>query len=667
MEEVFQSPVIEPVRFHHVAHLYTRPSEQTVEQTKPDVIQPKIEFEIWEAFPGEHMPPYLVVDRMHKINEATQDCCLAALDRKAIQEILSKVPDSVTREVNKTAKLWNVAKDVDETIPSILVQPIKRLRSAEYLRAKDWIPFVKSLTSFNLTNDVDERLALIRKAHLLRSVNMQLGPHALVCTNPGTGKTTWYQQEGIGSAIDKATPNSFLGFAKSPKEIFAGTVDHTDRAVAIDQLESQGAPELVRYLFQLMENGRALVSSGSVKFPVSSSATFAFLANPVGYNLNPAKSFNGLIAHLSSNPAIGRRFGIILYAVDIKVIEDAPMPEVLDKWRAAIDEFRAVEEFAFEEIQKIIFSKEVWPWLNNRNSDYAQGCVELLEGLLDDNVVSFLKEVVSPSGQRRTRAGALYCAIVDHLKEIALHAYEVAEIIDSAESYLSELMELNIRSIMNIASQWGKEDSARKSTLFVSLPGLEQEIVSAIELRKRAHPTELKFTLGEIRYTPKNEVYRGSFHEVVREFSRRKNASQRLGKIRTLFGFNLFKEQNEWVVALEKVEPIAEIHPLGTYETLDDFGKFGKSGNSVSPAGNSIFSMGQKRPAEPVSPTLTESPNAPNLPKKGEKSEFWRPDLELSRIEKKDGTVLLRCRKHPDERHDAFSWQNHLATFHHGD
>jgi hypothetical protein len=627
MQEVFAAPLNTIVRVHHVAHLYTKQMQPKSEVEEQEVLQPKIEFMLWQAYPGKHSQPYIVYDEQSKINTATQDTCFAHLRRKEIEQILPKLPNDTIGAINKIAKTWDNQKNVEETLEQIFVKPTKRLRSPEYLRSKDWQSFVDNLPSFDLKKDgIDHRLALTRKVHLLEGPNMALNCHGLICTNPGTGKSTWYQQESVGILIDKASPNSFLGFAKSPREIFAGTVDQTRRNVGIDQLESQGALEIVRYLFQLLENGKAVVSSGAVRFPVTSSASFSFLANPVGYTLNPAKSFEGLIAHLSQNTAIGRRFGIILYANDIKVIENAPAPQTLERWNAAFDEFRAVEEYAQEEIQKIIYSPDVWTWLNRKDDEYARQCFYLLQDLFDDHVVSFLKELASPSAQRRTRAGGLYCAFIDHLNELALGSYKIEEILETAEVYLGEIVDLNIRSLSNIASKWGQEDSARKSAFFSGLPDWQQEIVSAIEQRKRAHPAELKFTLSEIRYTPKKEIYKGSFHEVCREFNRRKNISPYLSKIRTLFGFNIFKEGSDWIVQLEKLDPIPEIKFLGTYQTLDDFkktvveeqsaennngdhtqfGRFGNIGNSAEP---SETRAGVLSSQNPVSKPSAETPN----------------------------------------------------------
>ena len=64
---------------------------------------------------------------------------------------------------------------------------------------------------------------------------MKINPHSLQFTSGGTGKTEFYRR--LGHQYDKVTINNFLGFAKSPEEIYPGTVDGTELPIGIDQIE----------------------------------------------------------------------------------------------------------------------------------------------------------------------------------------------------------------------------------------------------------------------------------------------------------------------------------------------------------------------------------------------------------------------------------------------
>src|SRR5207253_2187055 len=102
-------------------------------------------------------------------------------------------------------------------------------------------------------------------------------------------------------SISSFDPSINSSFGSEILSIILGILDNSELVVGIDQIESQGAQEVVRYLFNICEYGEATVSSGAVEFTIRSNSILAFLANPIGSD--QTKSFNSLIDHLSSNSA----------------------------------------------------------------------------------------------------------------------------------------------------------------------------------------------------------------------------------------------------------------------------------------------------------------------------------------------------------------------------
>ena len=270
MENPELDPLIPPIQFYTVGHLFSKVDSATMPEQFL-VPQPTAEFALWEAKPGKHLPPYIIYDIRAEINEATRDACLTQVTKEEFDEILRSIPKAIDTEMRKIAKLWSPNKDDYETLERIILKPRGRLRNIEYLKNKDWKSFIDSLIAFK-TEEKDQRLRLVHRAHLFRGLNPYLNPHAIEATNGGTSKSTHYSMHGIN--IDKATASSFLGFAKSPKEIFPGTIDGTDLPVGVDQIESQSASEIMRYMFSILDCGRATVSSGAARFNVESNSIF---------------------------------------------------------------------------------------------------------------------------------------------------------------------------------------------------------------------------------------------------------------------------------------------------------------------------------------------------------------------------------------------------------
>jgi len=159
---------------------------------------------------------------------------------------------------------------------------------------------------------------LAQKAHLLRGVEPRANPHMMMITNGGTGKSSFYKTT-TGKVFDKVTRNSLLGYARGPDEIHKGTLDGRQLPVGIDQIES-GEWGILDTVFNLMEYGEALISSGSVEIGIHCTAPIGLLGNVTNHS-NPEKGMESILNHLTANPTIGRRMGILVYGDEYKAIK----------------------------------------------------------------------------------------------------------------------------------------------------------------------------------------------------------------------------------------------------------------------------------------------------------------------------------------------------------
>lgn len=586
------NPLRKIVPLFRIVHLYTKVSPGAVHS---EVEKPRKLYSVWLARSERHFPDWLIVDRDGHVSPAKLELCLSLLtdtpENTAVLEELKKVVGSqvfrVGQEWGCEVKQDDIGRYIDSTAyfaTGILVTPIARLKEVESLKPIDWPKFVDELVGFK-TDEKDPALRLVHRAHLFRGISPLINPHSMEVTNGGTTKSTFYDM--VGENLGKATASAFLGFAKSPKEVFPGVLDGSELPTGIDQIESQSAPQIMRFMFNALERGWDYVIGGATKFRVQTSSIIALLANTYAEASNPEKSFAALLDHISFNPAIGRRFAIILYGSQFKKVTKKPHPTTIEEWHQAVALFRAVEEFAWDRIQTLVHSKPVWDWLNQPIEGYAGALEGLMEHVQDDTVRTFVEEHGS-GAHSRIRGAALYAAMADHLKDIALDKSDPTQMLEDAEGYLKSYVELNLNSIGVLSKEYAKEMAAQRSTLFSGLSDYLKEIISAVELWRRSKPAEQMILLQLIPYEPKNKEAYPTLKECIRPLNRLKNPAQTLDLIVKHFGIDIVKDDvGSWKVILRDSEPINEIVPLGTYGQIGQIGQIGQTdAKGDTPSGN---------------------------------------------------------------------------------
>jgi hypothetical protein len=578
-------PLRDLIRFSAVTHLYRvlKPLDKPIGEGG---VEEKL-YDVYEGKLNSRSPrPYFIFDVDGVMSPSRVEVALERLEKDAVEEYLKPLPTSILKLIAgklSYAGLSSASKDAASShsdLAEILAsnflayQAVPRLRDKEWLRSINWVEkVVNPIISFRV--EKDERLKALHKSHLLRGLNMRINPHSITSTNGGTGKTQFYLMTGLN--IDKATANSLIGYAKSPdlKDIFYGTIHEYEAAINIDQLESQSAPQIVRYLFNILEVGYATVSSGAAKFTVETSSIFNFSANPIGYSSDPSKSFHSLLNHLSLNPSFGRRIAFIIYGNDFKRIESKPKDEDLKEWSDKISLFRAVEEDCRKKLLEIVNSREVWTWLNQPIEGYYETVKKICEDLEDgSSVKDFILE--HTAAQTRIRAGVLYAVLADNLKNIALGEYELNELLEEAQDRLPYYVQLNISSITNIAKAWSKEAEYGAETFFNTCASYLREIISAVLHHKKANPsaiTEDLDRIGSYYETEDKEAY--PYLSVALAKLKRSKKIDRLNEdLKRIFGFQLIKTDSkvtvEYFTIPKHVENLKLIGKYGVQTPLTD-------------------------------------------------------------------------------------------------
>jgi hypothetical protein len=472
----------------------------------------------------------------------------------------------------------------------------------------DWRGFVEDLIDFKGV-EMDWRLKLVRRTHLMRGIRQSANPHAFIVFPAQTGKSEWYIHVGV--LEDKVSPNSLVGYADAdgPKP---GSVDGSELPFALDQIESSGMFTIFRYMLGLMESGRARIDMAGYPFDINSLSTFAILSNPLG---DPKSNFAVLLDKMSKNSSLGRRFGIILY--DKEAVRIKKREKDMEELRKKAQLFRAVEEYALPEIKRIFSEEKVWAWLNERNEVFVKQALKLIEPLDkpdSEPLYLFLREFIE-NGGAHTRGGALRASLATNLDKIALKEYSLEDVLREAEDYLHDLLKINYESIERIVESAKELEEEAKLRAFDMLPIYMKEIVSAVELWRRnlseadrgSLKVPMSFYLNTINYRPKSTEY---FSQVLL-VAKRANPEKYNESLKEHFKFDIKKETNGLMVWVHSLAPIPDLPVLGNLDILDNLanfgGKEGKEGKEGDKGGSSNNVIATKDEKE--SPSLVERRN----------------------------------------------------------
>jgi len=569
-------PLRSVVKFSLIMPLYRKPIlRYDAEGLLVDV---KTEFTLYVAVRELKQPPILIYDADGYVNARRNEYALARLDEERFIKVINDVPESVLKKVLKAHKIEAGGGDVDDNPLMRLwklgavVTPVPRLKTVEFLRGYDWREFVEEIINFKHREvKIDPRLRIVRLTHLMRGIKQSINPHALVVLPGQTGKSEWYKY--AGRCEDKVSCNGLIGYAdaEGPRP---GSLDGSELVVALDQLESSEMFGILRYLLGLMEFGEASVDMAGYTFTIWCTSPLVILSNPIG---DPKSNFAVLLEKMCRNPALGRRFGVILY--DKKAVRIQRREKEMEKIQEAFSLFRAVEEYAWPEIRKIVDDERVWGWLNQRNGEWIKQALKVIEPIEGENesLYLFLREFVE-NGWTHIRGGALRAALAMNLDKIALKDYDLSDIIREAEEYLAEILKINFESIKLLATTYQETKEEGDLRAFDMLPTYMKEIVSAIEIWRRSLKEEerarlstpLKIYLNTLEYKPQTAAY---FSEVLKD-ARKGNPEKYNEVLRSHFQFELKKEEKGIVAFIYSLTPLAHLRVLGNLGILGNLEDF---------------------------------------------------------------------------------------------
>jgi hypothetical protein len=436
------------------------------------------------------------------------------------------------------------------------------LKDISFLKYLDWRnDVVQRIVNYGGVKDHD--LVLVQTAHLLKGSKPTINAHALTVTPPGTGKTTFYEM--VGKNLGRVTAKSFLGFAKSPEEVYPGIISGLDLPINIDEIDNEGAFFIAQHLNNILEFGRETIASGAVTLTINCSSVFNFSANPVGASKDPVKSFGTLVSRLSYNPAIGRRIALILYispeqVKDFKKISSKLSKEEEEEWRALVSLFRMVEEYAKPKIERII--SLAWPWLNERMEFYEKDILDILakyEGELTENVYDFFRAHVYAT--TRIRAAALFISIANNLDKIALEENVESlldEILEEAEEVLPKLININKKSVLALTRSLTNELESAAKTFYEVAPEYFQAILEASEVYRRSEPSAIgsQINVAQIPYTPTKYEYLSKACDRV---LRRKKKEELFEEAKHYFNLEYFTQNNNLFVLFHEPTPYCKV------------------------------------------------------------------------------------------------------------
>jgi len=557
----------------NVTQFFSAPFPFYVKAKPPVVVNGELRFfetewKLYLARLQQNAPPILLWDRDGYL-PGKQEAALHIVGLDDLAEIVAALPDRKMAELEGILKNeWGVQFQEGEDFLSkvtqlpIFYQPVPRLRDQAILRKMDWCSYVEQLACPKPGKD--RKLVNVHLAKILQPLNMHYAPHSMEITNSNTGKTRFYDSAGI--KIDRATRRAVLGFAKSPKEVFLGTINGTTLPTAFDQIESQDSYELAKYMLDIMETGKALVDSGGVRFVVETGSSFAYLGNPVAKDAKVVEGFKALLNHICANPAMGRRFGIILFATDLKTIQgnEKMTLKELEEWKRSFTLFRAVEEYAHPKLRQIISDPKAGEWLHKPIHGYREAVYKATEQLDDYNLAAFFESHVEAT--HRVRGVALHAAVALLLDKIALGESIVDQILEQAEELLPTYVQINLDSIATLCQMWEQLRTDQGITYYENSPDYLREIISAVLQHKKHNPNAVSVQLDQIPYEPENKSTYAYFSRCINKLKQRKRIDELNETLRNFFGFQIINNNGNFAVEhFENPKPPKELKLIGKY------------------------------------------------------------------------------------------------------
>ena len=287
---------------------------------------------------------------------------------------------------------------------------------------------------------------------------MKSANHALIMTNPGTGKTVKAFTVTGEPTISDCSSANLLGFATADSKI-PGKLNGRCKSLYIDEIQEFKEDEVLGKMHVYMEQGSTDIAKG-VGIKCRGHATIIYQGNPKIqkdensniFTLLMANSFRSFLMKISSNARpFSRRIGEVIVGTNFKTIKGSGVSE--ENMKRGQQILRTIAEGFRDEFTDLIKNKEINEWLNEEyGKEYQKQINSLIEKCPDNLIKEFFE------GQklnfRHSRGGALRRAWLQIGINICLNEglkkESIEEIIKNAELHFQHIQIRNLKSYANI-------------------------------------------------------------------------------------------------------------------------------------------------------------------------------------------------------------------------
>jgi hypothetical protein len=320
---------------------------------------------------------------------------------------------------------------------------------------------------------------------------MTHNPHSAYITGTKVGKS--FNSGRVGTVRSRVSASGLLGYA-SADDIREGTLDGMTEPFFADEIRHGSEENIGDNLLNILEKGKAPMSKGQKDMKPEFYGSFTYMSNPQSQedNKDQIDYFLDFIQKIGNNAqATGSRLGVLL--LDLGELEKASGKPLSKEER---DKLGTVVEWIKQEISTE-YSKielELQGWLNQEYPEsYIEQVKDMREKVFSEKTGEFLEG--HKDSYRHARGQALRMAVYDKIGDVLNQHYSIEEIQSLAEDKFQEVMEINLRSISNLASQLGDEERivARKEALLEAEENLYLKLfVKTVATQYRINPEVLK-------------------------------------------------------------------------------------------------------------------------------------------------------------------------------
>jgi hypothetical protein len=530
-----------------------------------------LSYKVLEIMKSEDTSPIFVVDKVDQIDRFRGNpkaFTLEPLPKSELDSYWSSMPASITKRMGNVLRdhapypiIQKIESDTLSLTEGLTQYNVVRkiapiIGIDDILEITDyWDDFIENLISFKKVK-IDDRLYQIRRTHVLCGVQQAFNNHTILITNPGVGKSTFYQVMGV--VVEKGFKESIFGTIQHDGKRTLGI--HKQREVyVIENVEAHSIDaDVLGRALNFMESGHAQLKPYGIT--LTSEGTC-----PIVLTGNPSTDIGAMLMKISINvEGAGRRFGTLAINKDYKSMDDSafknniPDKKELEEWKAHKVVFRSIEDYVQDSIFWIFEQKEVRDFINTPSISY-QTEVErtYLPKIPIIQLADFVRSQCRQSYTHRN-GGAVSSAILDFIPDLVHYKYEgkpiptslVTDIIETAKPIVEELELICLDSLKaTITPSLFTPDaikSFKESILETIKPQPLKDLIHAVEGYRNSGGKPGLLLIEQLEpYKPPHITYWS--REVKGRIANYVDVSQYNDKLRRYFNFTVLVNQMEGV------------------------------------------------------------------------------------------------------------------------